>query len=65
MDGFTVDLSHKVRELMSTIICKEKSVFLAHLHSGNQFSFPRLILEGKIAGKGSPGVVYCNIVILF
>ena len=42
------------RKLMSTIMQRKLS-FFGHLQRGAQFSFPRLILEGKLQGKRAPG----------
>lgn len=42
------------RELMTTI-WKRKVAFFGHIQRGPQFEFLRLVLEGKINGKRSPG----------
>ncbi|KAI5636939.1 hypothetical protein NE865_10354 [Phthorimaea operculella] len=42
------------RELM-TSIAKRKVAFFGHVQRGSQYEFLRLILEGKIPDKRSPG----------
>ncbi|CAH2229231.1 jg6738 [Pararge aegeria aegeria] len=47
-------LEGKDRELMSTIM-RRKVAFFGQLQRGDQVSFPKLVLEGKIVRKRSPG----------